>query len=293
MPDILTLREAAELLRLSERSLYELARSRRVPAAQLGGKWLFPRTQLERWLTTQADGPEAEPRLDPPLILAGSHDPLLDWAVRQSGCGLALRAGGSLDGLTALAMGEAMAAAMHLRDPDTGAFNEPAVRDSLARRPMVGIIWAWRSQGLILPAGNPRGIQAIPDLARPGIRVVGRQPRAGSHVLLVHLLGEAGIRLDAVRFLPEPALAEDEVAAAVQEGRADAGFGIGAEAAARGLCFVPLFRERFDLVTERRHYFGAQLQRLMRFARQPDFVARAKRLGGYDVEENGEVSFCL
>ena len=91
MPDILTLREAAEFLRLSERSLYELARSHRVPAAQLGGKWLFPRSQLERWLTTQADGQEAEPRLDPPPILAGSHDPLLDWAVRQSGCGLALR----------------------------------------------------------------------------------------------------------------------------------------------------------------------------------------------------------
>jgi hypothetical protein len=124
---------------------------------------------------------------------------------------LALRAGGSLDGLSALAMGEAMAAAMHLRDPDTGAFNEPAARDTLARRPMVGIVWAWRSQGLILPAGNPRGIQAIPDLARPGISVVGRQPRAGSHVLLVHLLGEAGIRLDGVRFLPEPALAEEAV----------------------------------------------------------------------------------
>jgi excisionase family DNA binding protein len=293
MPDILTLREAAAFLRLSERSLYELARSRRVPAAQLGGKWLFPRTQLERWLTTQADAAEAEPRLDPPPILAGSHDPLLDWAVRQSGCGLALRAGGSLDGLAALAAGEAMAAAMHLRDPDTGAFNEPAARDALSRRPMVGIVWAWRSQGLILPRGNPRGIQDIPDLTRPGICVVGRQSRAGSHVLLVHLLGEAGIRLDAVRFLPEPALAEDEVAAAVHDGRADAGFGIGAEAAARGLCFIPLFRERFDLVMERRHYFGAQLQRLMRFARQQDFVARAKRLGGYDVEENGDVSFCL
>ncbi len=293
MPSILTLREAAEFLRLSERSLYDLARAHRVPAAQLGGKWLFPRSQLERWLTTQADVPETEPRLDPPPILAGSHDPLLDWAVRQSGCGLALRAGGSLDGLSALAAREAMAAAMHLRDPDSGAFNDPAVRDALPRRPMVGIVWAWRSQGLILPPGNPRGIHAISDLARPGICVVGRQPRAGSHVLMVHLLGEAGIRLEAVCFLPQPALAEDEVAAAVQEGRADAGFGIGAEAAARGLDFVPLFRERFDLVMERRHYFGTQVQRLMRFARQPDFAARAKRLSGYDVEENGEVSFCL
>jgi excisionase family DNA binding protein len=107
MPDVLTLKEAARFLRLSERSLYELARAQKLPAAQLGGKWLFPRRQLERWLAAQADAGAAQ-RLDPPPILAGSHDPLLDWAARQSGCGLALRGGGSLDGLIALAEGEAV-----------------------------------------------------------------------------------------------------------------------------------------------------------------------------------------
>src|SRR5919199_1722004 len=114
MPDILTLREAAAFLRLSERALYDLARGRRVPAAQLGGKWLFPRTLLERWLAAQAQAAGTEARVQPLPILAGSHDPLLDWAVRQSGCGLALRGGGSLDGLEALARGEAMVAAIHL-----------------------------------------------------------------------------------------------------------------------------------------------------------------------------------
>jgi excisionase family DNA binding protein len=293
MPDIMTLREAAAWLRLSERSLYELARQRRAPAAQIGGKWLFPRHQLERWLEAQADaGLEAE-RLDPPGIVAGSHDKLLDWAVRQSGCGLALRAGGSLDGLAALVDGTALAAAMHLRDPDSGAFNEPAVRESLPRQAMVGIVWAWRDQGLILPPGNPKAITAVADLARPGLRVAGRQKRAGSHVLLVHLLGEAGLLLEQVGFLPTPAMAEDEVAAAVAEGRADAGFGIRAEAGARGLDFVPVVRERFDLVLRRRHYFAPEVQRLLRFTRSPEFFARAARLGGYDLDAAGSVAFNL
>ena len=57
MPDVLTLREAAAFLRLSERSAYELARNRQVPAAQVGGKWLFPRRLLERWLAAQACPP--------------------------------------------------------------------------------------------------------------------------------------------------------------------------------------------------------------------------------------------
>ncbi len=123
----------------------------------------------------------------------------------------------------------------------------------------VGIVWAWRDQGMILPAGNPRRLARVEDLVAGDIRVIGRQPRAGSHVLMVHLLTEAGLRLDQISLLPGPAMAEDEVAAAVAEGRADAGFGILAEAARRGLDFVPLLRERFDLVMGLRSYFELRL----------------------------------
>ncbi|WP_149539600.1 helix-turn-helix transcriptional regulator [Siccirubricoccus phaeus] len=293
LPDVLTLREAAAFLRLSERSLYEMARQRRLPAAQLGGKWLFPRRLLEAWLAAEAAAGTTAPRPDPPPILAGSHDPLLDWAVRQSGCGLALRSGGSLDGLAALAAGEAMAAATHLLDPDTGAFNEPAVRQALPGWGVVGITWAWREQGLIVPPGNPAGLGEVAALARPGIRVAGRQARAGSHVLLTHLLTEAGIRLEQIGFLPAPAMSEDEVAAAVAEGRAEAGFGIRAEAGSRGLGFVPLIAERFDLVMPRRQYFAPAMQALLGFARGAEFAARGARLGGYALGKTGRVAFNL
>lgn len=291
LPDVLTLREAAAWLRLSERALYDLARSRQVPAALVGGKWIFPRPLLERWLAARADGTEAPHRVTPPPVLAGSHDPLLDWAVRQSGCGLALRTGGSLEGLDILAAGQAVAAAVHLRDPDSGAWNAPAARQVLGGGGHVGIVWGWRDQGLLVAPGNPLGLETVADLARPGLRVVGRQARAGSHVLLVHLLTEAGLRLDALRFLADPALAEDEVAAAVADGRAEAGFGIRAEAEARGLGFVPLIRERFDLVMARRDYFDPPFQRLLDFARGEAFKARAARMGGYDITETGRVAF--
>lgn len=289
-PEILTLKEAAALLRLSERALYDLARGRRLPAAQLGGKWLFPRAALMLWLARQADAPEA--RVAPPPILAGSHDPLLDWAVRQSGCGLASRAGGSLDGLAALAARQAIAAAVHVPDPDSGGFNEAAARAELPGEPLVGLVWAWREQGLILPPGNPRGLASVQDLAR-GVTVAGRQSRAGSHLLLIHLLNEAGLRLDALRFLPAPAASEDEVAAAVADGRADVGFGIRAEAALRGLHFVPLVRERFDLVARPRDWFEPPLQALLAFARGEAFRQRAARLGGYDVAQTGGVAFTV
>jgi len=291
LPEILTLREAASLLRLSERALYDLARKQRLPAAQLGGKWLFPRAALLLWLGRQSEVPGS--RSAPPPILAGSHDPLLDWALRQSACGLAVRTGGSLDGLAALADRSAIAASVHVPDPDTGVFNEAAARAELPGEPLVGLVWAWREQGLILPPGNPRGLATIQDLAKPGVTVAGRQSRAGSHLLLIHLLTEAGLRLDALRFMPEPAVSEDEVAAAVADGRADVGFGIRAEAMLRGLVFLPLMRERFDLVARPRDWFEPQLQQLLAFARGDAFRARAQRLGGYEVGQTGTVGFLV
>lgn len=288
-PAIWTLKEAASFLRISERALYDLARARRLPSALIGGKWVFPAEALRRWVSLQA---EAGGTPAPPPILAGSHDPLLDWAVRQSGCGLALRAGGSLEGLDALVAGNAVAAALHLRDEE-GGFNDAAVRAAMPGAPLVGLTWAWREQGLITPPGNPADLASIADLARPGLRVMGRQPRAGSHVLLVGLLSDAGVALRDIAFLPEPALAEDEVAAAVLGGTADVGFGIRAEALRAGLGFVPLIRERFDLVMQRREAFEAPMQTLLAFARSPLFAARAARMGGYDVRETGRVAFNL
>ena len=287
---IWTLKEAATYLRLSERALYDLARTRRLPSALIGGKWVFPAEALRRWVSVQAEAGGHAPL---PPILAGSHDPLLEWAVRQSGCGLALRAGGSLEGLDALAAGSALAAALHLRDAEEGGFNEAAVRAAMPGAPLVGLCWAWREQGLITPPGNPLGLATIADLARPGLRVMGRQPRAGSHVLLVGLLSDAGVALRDIAFLPEPALAEDEVAAAVLGGAADVGFGIRAEALRAGLGFVPVIRERFDLVLHRREAFEAPMQALLAFARTPLFAERAARMGGYDVAETGRVAFNL
>lgn len=285
MLDLLTLREAADTLRLSERALYDLVRRRAVPCCRIGGRWLFPRAALAAWVASRLDGPAPTP--EPPPILAGSDDPLLAWALRESRCGLALLAEGSLAGLDALAEGRAVVAALHLPDPDGGGWNVPLIEARIPRSGLVAIGWAVRSQGLIVPEGNPDRLATIADLARPGLRVALRHPRAGSHVLLTHLLSEAGLRLDALTVTLRDAPDHEAVAAAVAEGRADAAFGIRAVAARLG--FVPVVDERFDLVMRRRDYFRDDVQRLLAFARSAAFAERAARLGGYDIARLGTV----
>jgi putative molybdopterin biosynthesis protein len=113
MPDLLTTDEAATYLRLSERKLYELVANGAVPCTKVTGKWLFPKAALDRWLAAGLLTPALAHAPAPPIV-GGSHDPLLEWALRESGSGLASLPEGSEAGLRRLTRGEVMIAAIHL-----------------------------------------------------------------------------------------------------------------------------------------------------------------------------------
>jgi excisionase family DNA binding protein len=282
-------REVAAYLRLKERRVYELARQKVLPHVRATGKLLFPRRQIDAWLAGKAAvQPLATTR---PPIVAGSHDPLLEWAARESRCGLAILACGSRAGIERLAAQRAGAAALHWLDAASGEYNVPLVRAVLAGADVVVIEWARRAQGLLAAPGNPLGLRRLSDLARRRVRIAARQPESGSAHLLDHLLAKSGTAKERLRFLPKPALAETDLAAAIRDGAADAGLGIEAAARAHGLAFIPLATERFDLVAFRRDAFEPQLQALLAFARTPEFAAHASALGGYDVSRTGAVVY--
>ena len=290
MNRFLTTREVADLLRVKERKVYELVAEQAIPVSRVTGKMLFPRDLVEAWVRRRvelaADTAEFAP---PPAVLAGSHDPLLDWAIRESGSEIATFFGGSIDGLARMTARKAFAAGMHVFDPDTGEFNLGLVAGELAGQPVVMTEWAWRTQGLVVASGNPRGLASAADLA--GVRFIPRQPEAGSHLLFLHLLAEADIETDAVGMLDPPARTEADVALHVLEGRADAGLAVETVARMHRLDFIPLFRERYDLLVWRREYFEPPMQRLLAFCAGAAFRRRATEIGGYDLSGFGTVRY--
>ncbi len=289
-PELMTTREVADYLRIKERRLYELVRRREIPCTRVTGKWLFPKPLIDLWLARHLEGETVAGA--PPPVIAGSADPLLDWAVRESGCGLALLPGGSLDGLKRFVEGGAVAAGLHVFEPEEagGDWNLASVRDACAGRPVVLIEWARRCQGLVIAAGNPLGIAGVADLARSDVRWAARQAEAGAQLLLAHLLGEAG--LDIADMPPaETVRSEMEVGLAVLEGRADAGVAVQSVANSLKLDFLPLLEERYDLLMARRDYFEPALQALFAFARTPEFAAKAAAMGGYEIADLGHVCF--
>jgi putative molybdopterin biosynthesis protein len=119
--DLMTTAEVAEYLRLGERKVYELVRERVIPCVRVTGKLLFPRQAIDLWLMNHLESEELIVR-DTPAVLAGSHDPLLEWAVRESGSDLALLLNGSVDGVRRLLANEAWVIGFHLIHGD-GSWN--------------------------------------------------------------------------------------------------------------------------------------------------------------------------
>jgi putative molybdopterin biosynthesis protein len=289
--DFLTTEEAANYLRLSERKLYELVAHGAVPCTKVTGKWLFPKAALDRWLAAGLVAPATLARVAAPPIVGGSHDPLLEWTLRESGSNLASLPEGSEAGLARLARGEVMAAAIHLHrlyDDDETA-NVEAVAHAPGLHDAVVIAFARREQGFLVAAGNPLGLTDIGSVAKNGARIAQRPQGAGAQLLLVALLARAGIAHDALATLKPVCPTGPDVAQAVRSGRADCGIATRAVANAAALGFVSLTWERFDLVLRQRDYFLPQAQALFGFARTAGFADRARELDGYDVGDAGTV----
>src|SRR5690606_34367156 len=163
-------------------------------------------------------------------------------AVRESGSQLALLCHGSGDGVRRLLAGDAMLAGLHLLDPESGRYNEPARLGLGGMRDLVMVRWARRRQGLLLAPNNPLGVSGLAGLAvapRSGVRVADRRPDAGAERRLGLLLAREGIDRQRLTLAEHPSLSEDDLALSIRQGEADAGLGVEAAARRQGLAFVP------------------------------------------------------
>ncbi len=235
--------------------------------------------------------PEA---IDGTLVALGSHDNTLDLLatlLHRRDPRLRLSSGhvGSQGGLMALAQGRAHFGGSHLFDPETNTYNVPYIKRYLPTLPLKLINLAWREQGLMVAAGNPKNIRTVKDLTRPGVRFINRQRGAGTRLLLDYLLKENGLDPAMVQGYQREEYTHMAVAVNVHSGTADAGLGILAAAKALGLDFVPLTPERYDLVVPDSTFNDPRFQILLEVIRSQEYQEAAAALGGYDLKDCGKI----
>jgi len=250
---------------------------------------------ISRWQELQRKGvPHPQPASTAlaGFRFAGSHDLAVELLARtlaeETGrIHLSVEYVGSLGGLMALAQNAAEVAGVHLWDETTDTYNAPFVRRLLPGRRVALLTLARRSLGLIVPAGNPQGVQTLADLARPDVCLVNRQSGSGTRVWLDAQLKALGIQPASVPGYEREETTHLAVASAVDQGEATVGLGIHAAASAYGLGFVPLTQERYDLVFPEAVWGLPATMRLVMVVRSPQFREAIAAFGGYDTSETG------
>jgi molybdate-binding protein/DNA-binding transcriptional regulator YhcF (GntR family) len=260
-------------------------------------------TQLARWREERQDAhemPEGKPRSSGgrnTIRVVGSHDLALSILVDlfnkldHDDAEIQITNAGSLGGLIALQEERADLAGIHLLDEETEEYNYPYVRRVLPGNEVVAVHLVYRIQGLMFARGNPKRVEGIADLARPDVTFVNRQKGAGTRVLLDIKLHQLGIPVSQISGYEREM--DTHVAAGLTITRGEADVALGIEAAARScdLGFLPLFRERYDLVMSRASYESGLLAPLLTIVISDEFRAIIDKVGDYDTSETGTVTY--
>ena len=52
--EILTIKQVADYLKVTERTIYRLAAAKKIPAFKVGGSWRFSRADIDIWIKQQS-----------------------------------------------------------------------------------------------------------------------------------------------------------------------------------------------------------------------------------------------
>ena len=228
------------------------------------------------------------------VVVIGSHDPLLDELgdmlhVENNDVFMSSSHVGSMGGIMAIRRGEAHAAGCHLLDTATGGYNISFIKKYFPKGGVKLIRCVGRQQGLMVAKGNPLHIEKFADISRNGLRYVNRQKGSGTRILTDYLCQQDQLDVDAIYGYDREELTHNSVAVQIASGSADAGMGIYSAAKLYDLDFIPICIEEYDLLIPDHAWDTPQVQQLIATMKSEAFKEKILALGGYTVENPGEI----
>jgi putative molybdopterin biosynthesis protein len=286
MSDYFTTEELADFLRIKSRKVYDLVSKDSVPYSRVMGKLLFSKVEISNWISGKKS--QVIENISVPVVLLGSHDPLLELAIKKSKSGIAMSFDGSTQGIERFKFNEGFVSGLHLYDNKENIWNIPIVKKQLSDKAVVLIEWAKRERGLIFKENN--NIKNISIENYKGKRLVRRQIGSGSEIYLQYILRTYNLSHDDFK-RTEIAYSENDAVHLVLSDKADVTLGLKSEAKKYQLGFCPIITERFDLVVDRKFWFEKPFQDLLNFCKTSDFKEIASNLDGYNIIDLGKVHF--
>lgn len=295
--EALTVEDVAEMLQVGRNTVYALKDKGELSSYKVGRKLRFTYADVQSYIVRSkisgsAPASGSAPGTRERFVICG-QDIILDVLsnyVSQTGVESLRAYIGSYDALADLYKDRAQVASSHLWDGETDEYNVSYVRKLLPGVPVVVVNLTYRMQGFYVAKGNPKGLHSWEDLLRSGIRLVNREKGAGSRVLLdehVRLLGAEPRSIEGYDVETQSHIA---VASMVARGRGDVA--VGSEKIARqveGIDFVPLQKERYDLVIKRENFDSRPVRAMMGILESGMLREEFAGLGGYDTSDMGRI----
>lgn len=295
--EALTVDEVAAILQVSRNTVYTLKDKGEIKSYKVGRKLRFTYADVQSYIS-QSKSTGHNRRYDAlggenqQFVICG-QDIILDVLsnyIAQTGIESLRSYIGSYDALTDLYKDKVQVASSHLWDGDTNEYNLPYVKKLLPSIPTVIINLTYRMQGFYVARGNPMNIETWEDLTKPGIRLVNREKGAGSRVLLDEHVRLLGVRPSSIEGYDVETQSHIAVASMVARGRGDVA--VGSEKVAKqveGIDFVPLQKERYDLVVKQENFDSRPVRTMMSILESGVLREEFAILGGYDTSDMGRI----
>ncbi|SFJ01983.1 helix-turn-helix transcriptional regulator [Thermoflavimicrobium dichotomicum] len=303
-----TTEEIAQILKVSKLTVYDLIKKGELPAYRVGRQMRIDAADLEAYKERAKGARLIHSSILPPsgnqvpvsasvqtLVISGqdvSLDILTRHLEKQNQSLRPLRSYvGSLNGLIAMYRGECDVVSTHLFDGETGEYNLPYIRRILVGYRFIVVNLLSRWIGFYVAKGNPKGIHEWPDLLQPHVRMVNREKGSGARVFVDEQLRLHGILPQMINGYGQEESSHLAVAGSVAKGEADVGVGIEKAALIVGVDFIPLMKERYDLVILKDAKPPEHVDTLLQVLQSDTFKDELQAIGGYNTSLTGTVLF--
>ncbi len=304
----LSTEEVARILHVSKSTIYALIKKGEIVSYKIGRKVRFTQEDVDAYIarsrhsqqvaapvqkvTVQSSLLYGDSAQKQPLIISG-QDVILDILsnyLHQYGI-QALRAYvGSFESLLSLYQGNVQAATCHLWDSDTDSYNLPYIRRLVPGVHAVAVNLTYRMQGFYVKKGNPKKITSWKDLTRPDVYILNRRNGTGSRILLDEHLFRMKVSPGTVNGYGNEMSSHLTVAAAIVEGQADVGIGTGRVIKQfPDLDFIPVQKERYDLVIKKEMYHTPEIQAMLQILRSREYQNDIFSITDNDYTDLGKI----
>ncbi|TKC16792.1 substrate-binding domain-containing protein [Robertmurraya kyonggiensis] len=299
-----TIEEVAQLLKVSKLTIYDLVKKGELPVFRVGRQMRMHAKDLEDYITQKKStishppvvfAEKATSTKESSQIVISGQDMVLDILGRhleKATTKKILRShAGSLNGLISMYKGECDIVSVHMYDGDTGEYNLPYIKKILTGFPYVLVNLLCRKAGFYVQAGNPLNVQSWEDLKRKDITIMNREKGSGARILLDEHLRLCNISTREVAGYENEESNHLSVASAVSTGAVDIGIGMEKAAKLVGVDFIPLIRERYDLVLLKTNENAHFVNEVMNILTSKSFQSEINAIGDYDTSQTGSIMY--